>query len=318
MQDDRRDTVVRSDRRNLGSNHARGLHMSAGGAHVIFGLVFVSAGTFVMLLSLGVIQVDRQQFHVPEWVVTVVGLVFAIAGVLISLNGVRASLRRRRLRENARRYPNEPWRADHDWEPHRSRDEATSRWTGFLFGGLFVALFGVPFLYIGLAEDGASRIFAIGGTLVLCFAFGLLVYSMILLVRRLKFGRGRLEYDRDVFHPGDRFQAQWTGTASIGAWEQMIFTLRCIEEKIETRKSDKNTQRYYDRIQLWEARQTIAGPGQHMAGDPIDLNFELPENRPSTDLMRDPPRYWEVEMHAVTPGVDFHQRFLIPVYARPS
>jgi hypothetical protein len=39
-----------------------------------------------------------------------------------------------------------------------------------------------------------------------------------------------------------------------------------------------------------------------------DLNSGLSER---------PAKFWELEVEAKTPGVDYHERFLLPVYAKP-
>lgn len=40
-----------------------------------------------------------------------------------------------------------------------------------------------------------------------------------------------------------------------------------------------------------------------------------PEEAHGNDLISDPPRYWEVALSASRAGLDYDERFLLPVYA---
>jgi hypothetical protein len=44
------------------------------------------------------------------------------------------------------------------------------------------------------------------------------------------------------------------------------------------------------------------------------VRFPIPPDAPTTELGARPPRYWELELSAEVPGVDFGARFLVPVY----
>jgi hypothetical protein len=87
----------------------------------------------------------------------------------------------------------------------------------------------------------------------------------------------------------------------------MRATLRCIEERFEVRQTGKNRVRVSVPYELYRDEAAVA------PGEP-SLRFELPENVPGTRLAAQPPRYWELELAAEAPGVDFGARFLVPVY----
>jgi hypothetical protein len=46
----------------------------------------------------------------------------------------------------------------------------------------------------------------------------------------------------------------------------------------------------------------------------MELKFKLPEKGFETRLSERPPRYWELEVLAETPGIDFNAFFFLPVY----
>lgn len=52
-----------------------------------FGAIFVIAGCGIMAIGGGVIPVDPSSVHAPGWVIVLCGVVFALAGVMVCLNG---------------------------------------------------------------------------------------------------------------------------------------------------------------------------------------------------------------------------------------
>ena len=46
----------------------------------------------------------------------------------------------------------------------------------------------------------------------------------------------------------------------------------------------------------------------------IPISIRLPEGDYASRLLESPRRYWELEVKAETPGIDYAARFLIPVY----
>ena len=53
---------------------------------------------------------------------------------------------------------------------------------------------------------------------------------------------------------------------------------------------------------------------RHLNFSSLELKFTLPENGIETRLSERPPRYWELELLAEAPGIDFMAFFLLPVY----
>ena len=59
---------------------------------VIFGSIFIFVGAFIFLISINLISVPEEDIYAPRWVLTSVGLTFALAGVLVVLNGLKSGL----------------------------------------------------------------------------------------------------------------------------------------------------------------------------------------------------------------------------------
>lgn len=57
---------------------------------LIFGSIFICVGAFIFLMSLDIIHVPDEDINAPRWVLTAVGLTFALAGVMVMLNGLKS------------------------------------------------------------------------------------------------------------------------------------------------------------------------------------------------------------------------------------
>ena len=65
-------------------------------------------------------------------------------------------------------------------------------------------------------------------------------------------------------------------------------------------------------FQLYLERHLFPGT---FTGEDVPVSFALPR-QPATELLHDPPRYWELEIAGG--GVTTPIRFNLPVYARPG
>jgi hypothetical protein len=49
-------------------------------------------------------------------------------------------------------------------------------------------------------------------------------------------------------------------------------------------------------------------------GIPKIVKFDLPAGDLATQLSRVPPRYWQLELRAERPGIDYDVKLLLPIY----
>ena len=61
----------------------------------------------------------------------------------------------------------------------------------------------------------------------------------------------------------------------------------------------------------WAEEQVI--PRDRIDGA-VTLEFMIPAGAPTNDLASPTARYWELQLDAQTPGIDYHGLFLLPVY----
>ena len=93
-------------------------------------------------------------------------------------------------------------------------------------------------------------------------------------------------------------------------------TLQCIEEKYEIRGSGDNRKSVVVSYHVYSESKDFPNYSAENYGPlQIPLKFDLPEGEQyRTELSNRPPRYWELELKAETPGIDFSKTFLVPVY----
>jgi len=278
----------------------------------IFGLLFFGFGGLFVLISLELVPIETEGGESPSWVVTAVGALFALVGLAAMAAGGWGIARAVRHRRLIARYPGEPWMADYPWPRERYRSRSGVRVLGlFVFGG-FLVLFLIPFNW-WLWTDRHWLLMLIVGVFD-AIALGLFGYAAYRLGRWLKFGETYVRYEKFPFHPGDPVTLYWGGGRGLGAYDRIDFTLRHVEQRIEGSGDHRSTVRY----QTWATSYSVDEPGAHAGVDELPISFLLPGNVPTTRLRGAKARYWELEIHARSPGVDFHETYLVPVYPRPK
>jgi len=143
----------------------------------------------------------------------------------------------------------------------------------------------------------------------------ILAGGVYFLLRALKYGQSELRWKRFPFFLGEALEVEFVNAHGFGRFRSLTLTLRCIEERIESRGDSTSVvcyELYADTVRMEEGGEYNAGDGA------LPLAFPLPADGRPTALSLHPPVYWELEVKADTPGVDFETRFLVPVYAPPE
>lgn len=311
------DVDPRDERTRLGTDNTLGARQHGGGSRLIAGPIFLGIGVAIALIAFDAISIDDDSFHAPRWVVAVIGGLFGGVGFLCLVAGLVGMCRARRRDALADRHPDEPWRRDYAWDPAGSRDMGGERLIGGLAGTVILGVFSIPFVWVGFF-GGGGLVFAIAGGVLVTVTIAAGCVWFYGLTRRLKYGAGRVEFGSFPLWLGEPIALTWVGDRAIGRYDRITFTLRCIEEQVEVRGSGRDRSRRYVRYQCWADSYHAEGPAEHGAGESIPMSFLPTSDLPSTALRADPPRYWELEIHAGTPGVDFRQRYLVPIYTPAS
>jgi hypothetical protein len=284
----------------------------------VFGLPFLAAGIYAAFVP----RLAPDKVNGPVQLVYWAAAVFGLAGLYMIWIGIRRLLRRAgaaRLRE---RHPAEPWLWDHPWGRHGAHGDVRRRALAAVMGAGAFAVFLAPFNVIAFGMDGVpAGALWIGVVVVFdLVTIGIVVHAAYLVMRWLKYGVATVTFSRFPFVLGEEGTIHFQGTARGEPPPTLTVTLRCVEEAYETTGTGKNrstqtvcyevyadTQTVDDVQALWEGRRGVA------------LSFTFPADASATRLSERPPRYWELEIGAEVPGIDYQGRFLLPVYAvRPA
>lgn len=280
----------------------------------LFGLPFAGAGTAILLLAVGVLKADRASVHAPMWVLGVAGLVFLAAGLMLwGLTAKQVSASRKRA-QAMRDHPGSVALEDFNWDVRSWR---VSGWVT-AFKALLVAagitLFLSMFNWWAFAAKGPFMVKIIVGVFDL-IALCLWWNAIHKVACALKFGESELLYTRFPYSLVEPVIVRWKPWRGVSRIEQGQFKLRCVEQWMEQSGAGKNRNTTVVQEELWSASWFIDQPRNFQLGEMVELTFELPGAAESTRLNADRNIFWEVEVQLKIPGLDFKERYLVPVYA---
>ena len=313
-----------TERKTLLGRPSRGLASASGCGPAFlmaFGVPFMGVGVVGALVANGTIPLARRGAALPGWLGWAVSLIFFVPGFFVFAQGLKGlfdSFRLKRLREQ---HPNEPWLVEYPWDAQGIAADSRGGVLSQLGVMAFLVVFLAPFNYFVFFGPDASDIPLMPRVMVGFFdLIPLLLVAGIFttLWHGAKYGRSRLAFDSFPFYLGERLGARFSTSHAIGEFKSMTFTLRCVEEHAETYRTSSNSSSTQVRCdQLW-ADEIVLQQGGALYGDFVPLAFKLPEGDLGSRLVERPARYWELEVKADTPGLDFAATFLVPVYRRGS
>lgn len=281
---------------------------------VAFGGVFVAVGTLIALVGARVIPVDPRGVHAPWWVLTVIGVVFALCGGGVWAMGLRQYRAERHRAYARRRHPGRPELADYPWDPHGYSAPRWSRAAKALAGALLMSLFLSVFNWWAFFTDSPFMVKAV--TALFDLILVLVWWEALTRVgRALRFGGSRLDFAQFPFHPGQTVVLRWHPARGIAEVRKGRFTLRCVEEWFEQRGSGKHRSVQLVHEEKWAMHQHLDHPDTLRHERRQELRFDLPPSAPTTRLDADRPVFWELEITLDLPGLDFEEVYLVPVYA---
>ncbi|MFQ5503759.1 MAG: hypothetical protein ACE5F1_03055 [Planctomycetota bacterium] len=298
----------------------RGSVTVSGRAALILSLPLISAGTLIILVSERVVPLDLGIGDFPQWIITSFGAVLLGAGILTLFEGLWGLVLQARRKGMILRHPGEPWYADHPWDPYGIRDDGLPQTLRGLIGTLLFVLFLLPI-------NGVAFFLQSESILIICIVglFDLIVagsawYGLYKLIRVCKYGRSSLKFKTFPAHPGETIELQFQTRTDLSHFESIDYTLRFVEEILVTTRSARSSRTSLRCYQLYSETQTVEGAeAVFLSGLEKDLSFEIPDRGLITNLSKNPPSYWELEIKAAAPGIDFLARFPLPIYeGQPS
>ncbi len=302
-------------RRLRGQNEPRGSRtgLSVRGA-LLFGSVFVAAGTMIVLVGSRILPVDPTSVHAPWWVLTVAGVSFAGGGVVVWGMAARQHRAETWRRAAMRRYAGSAAHTDHEWDPHGARSREWQRAVRSLMMASFMTVFLSIFNWWAWGGAGPLMVKLIVGLfdLVLVLVWWQVVVNV---GRALKFGASKVVFDHFPYRLSEPVVVRWVPPRGVGPATRGEFTLRCVEEFYEVRGSGKDSSKHLVHEEVCAETQSFDHTESFAAGRPVEFRFSLPDSAPATHLDADRPVFWEFEVRLKMPGFDFEEQYLIPIYA---
>jgi hypothetical protein len=280
---------------------------------IAFGGVFAAVGTYIILIGTKTVAVNPSSVHAPYWVLTLIGVSFALGGCAI-WGGTWKQYKTERWRaQAAKRFPNEPALVDYPWHPDGFvvSDWPAAAKTFALALGLSVFL--SMFNWWALGPDGVLMVKIITGIFdLITLAFWCSAFRQ--LAGALKFGHTRVDYTTFPYRPSNPVIIRWQPLGKVSRINKGTFTLRCVEEWMEvtTRGNERTSTLVHE--ELWSAQWLVEEPHTLQPQEDVELRFVLaPDARP-TCLAADKPLFWELEVKLNLPGLNFKEIYLVPVY----
>jgi len=240
-----------------------------------------------------------------------VGINFLILGGYLALLALRSAAYRARA---AGKRHSSPWLYEHAWARREADDGTRGRALHAFAAIAAIGFFLAPFHLIALSEPDWI-LWLVIGLFDVALAIGL-GYATYLLLRHLKFGRTRVAFSGFPLLTGSTLPLRFHGGRPLQNRQGMKAELVCIEEYYETRGSGKDRSQHVVHEALYRDAREFATDASGAAM----LEFQVPAHAPGTRFAvkdGERPRYWELEVSAAVPGIDYHGIFLLPVYARP-
>jgi hypothetical protein len=292
----------------LRTESPRSAFAMSGWPSVHYGMLFVIAGGAIAARAfLG----DAEGIHAPRTLAGLLGAIFGLAGSYVVINGIADIRRKRIIAERAESMPDEPWRWDYSWQPEGIGNDTGREIAKALGFALFFVIFLTPFHWLGFFAKHPVPPFAFGAVIFDLVIVGILVRAIRLALMRRRYGASWLRFRRFPFHPGESVELTLDGYGGLSAMPQLTGTLRCVQERYETRGSGRNRSTKVICYALWSA--TMVAERNRDGG--FAFSFDVPADARTTALAERPARYWELAVNSDdVPGVDYAASFYVPVY----
>jgi len=304
---------VRLPQRSERAAQSTGFSASVG---LFLTLVTLAVGGFALLVGLRLVPVEPTTVRAPYWTLQLFGAIFILAGLITGYKTLRQWRQEQRRLRLVAEHPGSVAFADHAWDPRGVR---TSPWPAALKAvgaNLFFLLFLLPFNWWAWFS-GESHLFVRGvvGLFDLLLLLALFEAARRVLVA-LKYGASGLDYGRFPAQTGARLELVWRPPAGLERAERLDFVLRCVKEWTEKRgnSGDRRIEIFHE--QLFAATRSSSTAPELLPNQTIPLAYDLPAELPGSCLAKPQQRiFWELEVQAAAPGVDFQENYLVPVYA---
>jgi hypothetical protein len=304
--------MISTSKEQLSQSPRFGKPPMGGGWMFLFAAPLLGMGIYNYLLSHGYVEKGVERTKYEETLAGVDSLAFISIGLIVLTLGVWRTMKWLRLRGLQKQYPNTPWEYDYPWV--RTHSESGSmqkawKWFGFF---LLLGIIFIPLNY-SAAKNGKSPVFVLLAiNAIWCIFLGLAIYHVL---HALKYGTTAFHFDTFPYYLGDKVTGKLIFPKPIGDYKTFTVTLQCVQEetvRVRTSKGSKSVVRCF---QLYKEELKLNENGQ-VLDNQVPINVTLPDRDLDNSMVYSYFRYWELTVHADTPGVDFNATYLLPVYRK--
>ena len=291
---------------------------SGGGCLIVVGIPFLLAGMAIILGSMGGIPIKMKGGGAPppSIVIGLTGFFFGLVGFGLMWSGVKSRIAFSRFSAAKSLNANQPWEFDYAWDRtgcrlHKAKD-AFGSFVAFIGMGLFLT----PFNWWAFFST-QTHVVVIGVVgLFDLILLGILCHGVYTLLQAAKYGDPFLRFEKFPYYTGEKLSVSFEPSRPLGEFRSVEIILRCVRvEKVEVRSS-KGGRHTEDRcFQVYAEELKIEQAGS-MDNTALPLSFEVPINVAGTSLAEEPVRFWELQIKADTPGIDFDAEFPLPIYSK--
>lgn len=284
---------------------------------IAFGAVFLIMGSPILAIGIGWIDYPKSSIHAPLWVIGLCGGLFVACGAWLMLHGGKGLHRSWNMSQGKQQLPHSPWLWDYPWQAQGITDNTFKESLNSLIALTVFGAFLAPFNWIAFVSDAGGLFWQIlTGLFDVIIILGVGSYLFKNVWQFWTFGNGRVNFQEFPLFLSQKFSLTIQRLPIDISTVQL--TLRCIEEAYEIRKREGGQKRESVVVcyQIYYDTQTIRGELVNETGD-LRCSWNLPNDKSFTSTPNErPATFWELEVHGERVGVDYHSRFLLPVYAK--
>jgi hypothetical protein len=278
----------------------------------LFGLPFFGFGlffAFAMLSSSPAIHKNGNPIAGAAF-----GLVFALIGAGLIFGAVYGYQKLKQDEATKAANPNSPWLWRADWATSKSLSSTRNSAIGWWIGTVLASMIAVPIVTTALPpllrNSDPKALILIG----LClFPAILLVGALRATIRRERYGKTYLEFNSLPFSPGKHVSGQIQLRLPTSIPHGVDLQLSCVRRIITGSGKEQTT----NEIVLWQGEKNVpqAALASGPLGTAIPVDFGIPQDAYETD--HEQPRdqlLWLLTAKADVPGVDYSDKFEVPVF----
>lgn len=247
---------------------------------------------------------------------------FGMIGLYLLALGIIDSVKKISKENKKKLRPGEPWYWDYSWDSAESADISFRQTLKRFLGLTLAAGIVLPLNYVAFTKASSTMPKVVVGVFdaLLLLSFATLCYRLL---AYLIHGRSKVRYNRFPLALGEEVQLTLLAGSAIENLEQLSCTIRCIEEQYQQRQTpaahtagSAGTSTTVELVGIERfSKTTELGALELAAGAAPTLVFELPQDPELRSRLTDQPAlYWDLIVKGKRSGVDYHKRFLLPVY----